>query len=648
MNRAARKRPHRVLLEEDITSMLQDDDDSEDGLDFDDDSLADPDFSPELETFEDNTSTLDIDVDSIIETLESNHESSVPSPPSAETASHGPLPSSAQSNQSNKTATKPTKLNLRWKKKSLQVNSEQLRFKGNMNLGTELLELETPIQFFFYLFPQELIKMISEETNLYQVQNDPNSTFRVTEIDIRQFMGVVYLMSLIRLPRVTNHWNPILGTPIIQDTMPLNKFEKVRQTLHFNDNSKNLPRNDPGYDRIFKIRPVVESLNAAYKKVPLEEHLCVDEQMCSTKARNVLKRYNPQKPHKWGYKIYVLSGVSGYAYKTEIETGKENITLPEEPDLGAASNVVMRLARLIPRHQNYQLYFDNYFTSLRLLEYLAKEGIHSLGTIRRNRIPDCKLQPEKILLKKPRGHSEEYVADVNGTDISNVAWKDNKIVTLVSTFAGIQPETDVRRWDKQNSRFMEKFRFPGIIGCIDGTHVALIRPIDHEEAFFNRKNYHSLNVLIICDSNLNILHVDASFGGAAHDSYVWNQCHLKAHLERLERNRERCWLISVTVCTTCAGKKQQAPPADLNFCSFNFNSDVRARPIVFMEKFRFPGIIGCIDGTHVALIRPIDHEEAFFNRKNYHSLNVLIICDSNLNILHVDVSFGGAAHDSYV
>ncbi|CAB3256979.1 unnamed protein product [Arctia plantaginis] len=96
----------------------------------------------------------------------------------------------AQSNQSiNQTTKKPTKPNLRWKKKSLQLNAEQLRFKGNKNLGTELLELETPIQFFFYLFPQELIQMISEETNLYQVQNDPNSTFRVTEMDIRQFMG---------------------------------------------------------------------------------------------------------------------------------------------------------------------------------------------------------------------------------------------------------------------------------------------------------------------------------------------------------------------------------------------------------------------------------------------------------------------------
>lgn len=83
--------------------------------------------------------------------------------------------------------------------------------------------------------------------------------------------------------------------------MSLNKFEKMRQILHLNDNSKKLPKNELGHDIIFKIRPVVESFNAAYKKAPLEENLCVDEQMCSTKARNVLKRYNPHKPHKWAY-----------------------------------------------------------------------------------------------------------------------------------------------------------------------------------------------------------------------------------------------------------------------------------------------------------------------------------------------------------
>ncbi|CAH2109215.1 unnamed protein product [Euphydryas editha] len=92
--------------------------------------------------------------------------------------------------------------------------------------------------------------------------------------------------------------------------------------------------------------------------------------------------------------------------------------------------------------------------------------------------------------------------------------------------------------------FMEKFRFPGVIDCIDeyidGTYVALIRPKEHEETYFNRKNYYSLNVLLVYDAKLTILHVDASFGGTSHDSYVWNQCVIKAFLEGLERNGEHC------------------------------------------------------------------------------------------------------------
>ncbi|GBP23219.1 PiggyBac transposable element-derived protein 1 [Eumeta japonica] len=192
----------------------------------------------------------------------------------------------------------------------------------------------------------------------------------------------------------------------------------------------------------------------------MEEHLCVDEQICSTKALNTLKRY---KPHKWGYKVFILSGVSGFAYKTEIETGQENVVLQDEPDSGASSNVVMRLARIILRQQKFMLYFDNYFTSFHLLEYLAKVGILSLGTVRRNRITDCKLLSEKIIMKKERGYSEEYVADVNGIDISTVAWKDSKIINLPSTFAGQKSETDIRKWDKQNSKYMNIKR-PNVVG----------------------------------------------------------------------------------------------------------------------------------------------------------------------------------------
>ncbi|XP_063634940.1 piggyBac transposable element-derived protein 3-like [Cydia splendana] len=454
----------RRLQDTDIAAALCDDDASEDGLEFDDDSIADPDFDPEMEglteemveelidEFGDASSDGEFDnhVDTLIRTLQNDEiTTSTQVEPIQSTSSDCNLPASRSQGK------KPKKLNLRWKKKNLELNALQLAFKGNETLSPDTLELDTPVQFFLKLFPPELIETIVEQTNLYVVQKDPSNTFRVTDLDIRQFIGIVFLMSLIKLPRVTSHWAPILGTELIQRTMALNKFEKIRQLLHFNDNSKAVPRSDPNHDRIFKFRPVVDTLNTSYKEITLEKQLCVDEQMCSTKARNVLKRYNPNKPHKWGYKIYVLSGVSGFAYKTEIETGTENVVNQGEPDLGASSNVVMRLARIIPRHENFRLYFDNYFTSLPLLEYLVKEGILSLGTIRRNRIPDCKLSSEKVIKKKERGYSEEYVADVNGVEVSTVVWKDNKVVTLASTFAGQNPISDVSRYDKKQSKYID-------------------------------------------------------------------------------------------------------------------------------------------------------------------------------------------------
>lgn len=93
-------------------------------------------------------------------------------------------------------------MNLRWKKNSLRLNAEQLKFKGNENLGTELLELETPIQSFLGLFPRELIIMISEshQPTFIKFKMILTALLRVIYMDIKQFMGMVYLMYFIQLP----------------------------------------------------------------------------------------------------------------------------------------------------------------------------------------------------------------------------------------------------------------------------------------------------------------------------------------------------------------------------------------------------------------------------------------------------------------
>ena len=68
---------------------------------------------------------------------------------------------------------------------------------------------------------------------------------------------------------------------------------------------------------------------------------------------------------------------------------------------GANANIVVRLLRVVPTNQNYRVFFDNYNTTLPLVVELSKHGIHSLGTVRRNRLQNCKLPDDKEMMKLP-------------------------------------------------------------------------------------------------------------------------------------------------------------------------------------------------------------------------------------------------------
>lgn len=48
----------------------------------------------------------------------------------------------------------------------------------------------------------------------------------------------------------------------------------------------------------------------------------------------------------------------------------------------------------------------------------------------------------------PRRSYKERVSTLDGVDMSCVEWKDNKVVTLLSTYAGALPVTEVSRYDK--------------------------------------------------------------------------------------------------------------------------------------------------------------------------------------------------------
>lgn len=68
----------------------------------------------------------------------------------------------------------------------------------------------------------------------------------------------------------------------------------------------------------------------------------------------------------------------------------------------------------------------------------------------------------------------------------------------------------------------------------------------------------------------------------------------------------------------------------------------------FYEIAGFPNVVGVIDCTHVRLKAPSMNDYAFINRKNYHSINVQIICDAKLSILNMVARWPGGTHDSFI
>jgi hypothetical protein len=57
----------------------------------------------------------------------------------------------------------------------------------------------------------------------------------------------------------------------------------------------------------------------------------------------------------------------------------------------------------------------------------------------------------------------------------------------------------------------------------------------------------------------------------------------------------------------------------------------------FYQQARFPNVIGCIDGTHVRIVAPGADENAYVNRKGFHSINVQAVCDHDGKIFSLDL-----------
>ena len=103
------------------------------------------------------------------------------------------------------------------------------------------------------------------------------------------------------------------------------------------------------------------------------------------------------------------------------------------------------------------------FISLNLifLNFYREMGVPAACTVRSNRMEKCPLKTEKELRKEGRG-SMDFQQSEEGIIV--VKWFDNKEVTIASNSYGVEPVTQVRRWDKAKKEYVMIPR-PALVGA---------------------------------------------------------------------------------------------------------------------------------------------------------------------------------------
>ncbi len=148
-----------------------------------------------------------------------------------------------------------------------------------------------------------------------------------TAEEMGAFLGFVMATSIHRVPRLNNNiiWSSdwVLGVPALAAVFTRKRFWQLWCNLHLADNTQAPDRNDPSFDRLYKLRPMLNILSDAFRMAHQpSQQISVNEAMVRFKGRSSLKQYMPKKPIKRGFKIWCLSDANGgYLEEFKIYTG---------------------------------------------------------------------------------------------------------------------------------------------------------------------------------------------------------------------------------------------------------------------------------------------------------------------------------------
>ena len=289
------------------------------------------------------------------------------------------------------------------------------------------------LDLFSLYFTNEVWELLVRETNRYAstvVGTTPNSRpwNDTTVPEIKAFIGMLLLFGVLKLPRLELYWSKNyleLETPGISEIMPRIRFEQLFRCFHIANNEDHIPFGQPGHDKLFKVRPLLDTFLPKFMAhYNIHQECSIDEAMIPFKGRLGFKQYLKDKPIKWGIKVFVLADAhNGYIKNLQVYTGK-GIESRRANDIGLCTKVVLDLMEEFDG-SGLHLYTDNYYTSPTLYQHLYKHGINACGTCSSSR----RGFPKDIVLKPTELNRGKFQFRSNGPLLAT-SWVDKRTINF--------------------------------------------------------------------------------------------------------------------------------------------------------------------------------------------------------------------------
>src|SRR5215469_12888690 len=304
----------------------------------------------------------------------------------------------------------------------------------NRSVAPDINAESSPLSIFM-LFFRQIFQLTLEETNRYFHQytaskNTASTSAQSPDItmgEIYTFFAIIIQMGHDQRGSLKDYWSreEQYCTPFYSNVMARDRFFHILRFLHFEDNDNPPSRDDPDYDRLWKIRKIFDTLSNKFCEMyNPTEHLAVDEVIVLYKGRVIFRQYIPKKRKRFGIKIYKLCDSLGYTYDMSVYLGKQRQHATAE--ITATHGTVLQVIRRV-EGLGHKVFMDSYFTSPALFDDLFQRKINACGTVRHDR----RGMPRDIgpkLLKMKRG---DIVTRVRGK-LRAVRWKDRRDVYILT------------------------------------------------------------------------------------------------------------------------------------------------------------------------------------------------------------------------